>query len=306
MSSTPRLLFPNLPPELRNEVFRYLSVPDTLPKATINGLPLKLKTYECKHTTVEICPVHYGSTSLLALQSYRFLEAREYRSWLLDNEIELKIGVTFKGRVNTFVQKDWDAKMETHLRKLAKMHPWLKKVAKFDVRVLWSPADGVMKGKRMAGQIPSGILATLMGLVGPEVKRKKGELRVQLCLEHAVAVETVISGTRFGFAGFMTAATETFKKETIEVWKEAHVKQRGVEPGVRFLPLMTSHQEKRGVLNVEKGLVEWTIGLQGNSVMRKDLLDGVVASVAIGNAQEKDGAVDHIVCTLLGECLGQR
>jgi hypothetical protein len=297
MSSTPRLLFPNLPPELRNEVFKYLSVPDTLPKATISGLPLKLKTYDCKHTTVEICPVHYGSTTLLALQPYGFLEAREYRSWL---------GVTFKGRVNTFVQKDWDAKMAAHLRKLAKLHPWLKKVANFDVRVLWSPVDGVMRGKRMAGQIPRDMLETLTGLVGWEVKRKKGELGVKLCLEHAVAAEIVLSGTRFGFAGFMAAAMGAFKRETVEVWKEAHTNQREVEPNVRFLPVLPSREEKNGALGIEKGLVNWAVGVQGSLVMRKDLLDGVATSLEIGNEHEKDGPVDQIVCTLLGECLEQR
>jgi hypothetical protein len=164
MATVPGELFPNLPPELRNEVYNYLSIPWTTSVASITGLPLKLKTFECKHTTVEICPVHYGSTGFLALQTSRFPEAREYGSWLLNNAMELRIGVSFHGRINTFVQQDWDKKMETHLRKLAKLHPWLRKVPKYDVQVFWSPVDGVLKSrknKRTAGQIAKNLATAL-------------------------------------------------------------------------------------------------------------------------------------------------
>jgi hypothetical protein len=163
-----------------------------------------------------------------------------------------------------------------------------------------------MRGKRMAGQIPRDMVATLTGLVGADVKRKKGELRVNLCFEHAVAVQTVLSGTRFGLAGFVAASGGTFKREMVKVWKEGHVKQQESELGSRFLPILASKEENKGVLNVEKGLVQWAVGIQGSLVMKKDLLDGTAASLEIGNEHEKDGAVDHIVCTLLGECLGQR
>jgi hypothetical protein len=280
-TTTPRLLFPDLPPELRNEVFRYLSGPGLTSAAKVVGLPLKLRTYECKHTIVQICPVHYGSTSLLALQTYGFQEASEYTTWLRNNAIELRIGVFFKGRVNTFVQQDWDNKMETHLRKLAKLHPWLKKVAKYDIQILWSPIDGVMKSrknKRIAGQIPRDMTTTLTGLVDVSVKRKKGELKMKLCLEHKTAVETVLSGTRFGFAACFSSPFGGYRRET--------------------------KQEDKSLIEIEPGLIKWTVGAQGHLVMKRYLLDGVVIGLATGNEREKDMAVDHVVFALLGECLG--
>jgi hypothetical protein len=306
-TTTPRLLFPDLPPELRNEVFRYLSGPGLTSAAKVVGLPLKLRTYECKHTIVQICPVHYGSTSLLALQTYGFQEASEYTTWLRNNAIELRIGVFFKGRVNTFVQQDWDNKMETHLRKLAKLHPWLKKVAKYDIQILWSPIDGVMKSrknKRIAGQIPRDMTTTLTGLVDVSVKRKKGELKMKLCLEHKTAVETVLSGTRFGFAACFSSPFGGYRRETTELWKEAYVKPQGPEPGSLLLPLLPVKQEDKSLIEIEKGLIKWTVGAQGHLVMKRYLLDGVVIGLATGNEREKDMAVDHVVFALLGECLG--
>jgi hypothetical protein len=309
MATTPRLLFPDLPPELRNEVFRYLSGPGLTSAAKTAGLPLKLRTYECKHTTVQICPVHYGSTGLLALQTYGFQDANEYNSWLRNNAIELRIGVYFKSRVNTFVQQDWDNKMEAHLRKLAKLHPWLKKVAKYDIQILWSPIDGVMKSrgnKRTAGQIPKNMAATLTALMDADVKRKKGELKIKLCLEHKTAVEMVLSETRFGFAACFSPVPGGFRRETTEVWKETYLKPQGPEPGSLLLALPPAKQEDKSLIKIEKGSVEWTFGAQGNLVMKRHLLDGVVTGLVTGNEREKDVAVDHVVFALLGECLGQR
>jgi hypothetical protein len=308
MNSAMRELFPKLPPELRNEVYTYLSTPESACHATTFGLPLKLKTFECKHTTVQICPVHHGSNSLLSLRTYRFQEATEYNSWLLNNATELRIGVIFKGRVNTFVQQDWDKKLEAHLRKLAKLYPWLKKVARYDVQVFWSPIDGVVKSRkntRTAGKIARELTITLTTLVGQEVKKKRGEVNLKLCLDHAFAVETVISRTKFGFVDFLSQLavdSNGFRKQTREVWKEA-AKPLEAKTGSRLLPIPAANPERSSVMAAERNSLKWTVGINGHLVVRKHLLDGEVTYIEAETETEKDSPADYIALTLLGECI---
>jgi hypothetical protein len=308
MNSAMRELFPQLPPELRNEVYTYLSTPESPSHATTFGLPLKLKTFECKHTTVQICPVHHESNALLSLGAYRFQEAIEYNTWLLNNATELRIGIAFKGRVDTFIQQDWDRKTEAHLRKLVKLHPWLKKVAKYDVQVLWSPLDGVMKSRkktRTAGQIVRDITATLTSLADERVKTKRGEINLKLCLDHAFAVETVISRTKFGFADVLTPPKDEsngFRKQTRELWKEAR-KAPEVDTGSRFLPIPPMDSKQHGVIATRRDSVRWTVGTEGHSVIRKCLVEGEVTFIEAETETEKDSPADYIALTLLGECL---
>jgi hypothetical protein len=308
MATAPYELFPNLPPELRNEVYNYLSITRTTCAASTTGLPLKLKTFDCKHTTVEICPVHYGSTGLLALQTYPFLEAREYGSWLLNNAMELRIGVNFHGRVNTFVQQDWDKKMEAHLRKLAKLHPWLRKVAKYDVQIFWSPVDGVLRSKknqRTVGQIAKDVATALTALVGVDVKEGKGELNLKLCLDHKFAAETLISGTRFGFDDFFSLPgtdMDSFKRQTREVWKEPYMELVEQKAGARFRLISPAQSGERGLITVKDSLVRWTVGSLGHLVVKKHILDGRVTGLAAAK-EEKGTAVDHVAISLAGECL---
>ena len=185
MSPPTHFLFPNLPPELRHEIYTYLSS-DTSTPALITGLPLTLKTFHCKHTTINLLPVHYGSLGLLYLPSTLFPEAAEYKTWLLSNAVELCIAVSFHGRVNTFVQADWDKKVEAHLNKLLKQHAWLSKVSSYDIKILWDNKDGSLKskqGKRVAGSIPRAMMESLTGLMEEGVKKKKGEVKVALIFE---------------------------------------------------------------------------------------------------------------------------
>lgn len=306
--ATVRDLFAPLPLELRLEVYNYLSTSETNTPASTFGLPLKHKTFECKHTTVQICPVYYGSNNLLALQAYRFQEAHEYGSWLLNNAIELRIGVTFKGRVNTFVQQDWDKKMEAHLRKLAKLHPWLKKVAKYNIHFLWNPIDGVLKSrknKRTAGQIPRDMATMLTTLLPGDIKRKRGELNVKLCLDHKIAVETALSKTRFGFVDFFLSTgpgPDVFKKETREVWKEEHSQQVDQKTGAVLVPVPTPDSRDRGTMKAGARSAKWTVGVDGNLVMRKELVDGMLASYVTSDC-EQDAGPDYILYYLVGECL---
>jgi hypothetical protein len=311
MTSAMRELLPSLPPELRNEIYSYLSAPDATTTPLTFGLPLELKTFECKHTTIEICPVHYGSTGLLSLQSHRFQEASEYNSWLLNNAIELKIGVAFKGRVNTFVQQDWDKKMEAHLRKLAKQYPWLKKVARYDVQAHWGPIDGVLKSrksKRTAGQIVWNMTAVLTSLAHRDEKMKRGELNMKLCLDHSFAAWSVTSVTMFGFEDVLSPpadALSEFKRQTREVWKEAK-KPAELKKSGRLMPIPSAKPEQRSVMEACGDSVKWTVGTNGVLLIKKHLLNGRVTLYEAGFEEEKGSPVDHVALSLLGECLSHR
>ncbi|KAH8719356.1 hypothetical protein GQ44DRAFT_567589, partial [Phaeosphaeriaceae sp. PMI808] len=170
-------LLPNLPPELRTEIYAYLSSPAHNPSTTI-GLPLPLKTYENRHTAIQVLPYHHGDPSLL---SSAFTESTEYNTYLLNNATTLKINVVFYGRVQTFVQAHWNVKVETHLKKLARMHPWLEKVARYEVSILWDAVDVLGKGKRTVGRIGADMLSVLTGMLGDSnVKMKRGRVDVKL------------------------------------------------------------------------------------------------------------------------------
>jgi hypothetical protein len=304
-----RTIFSDLPPELRNEVFTYLSTPDIDSAPTNAGLPLQLRTFECKHTTIQICPVHYGSTSLLALQTYRFQEACEYRSWLFDNAISLQIGVIFKGRVNTFVLADWTKKVETHLRKLAKQHPWLNKVAKYDIHILWDATDGVLKSKkkgRTAGQIPREMAKTLTLLMDQDVKRRRSDVTVRLLLEHQVAVENALSSTKFALDDFLSMAdVDGFRNLTKEVYKRPSVEP--TQPLVRT-PLVrvqhVAHKEK-SLLEARQGAVHWTEWTQGRLVVKNTASVGYPLHVSVGDFVHEDLS-DYVLKELVEECLGRR
>lgn len=181
-------LFPDLPPELRHTIYANLSSPTQA--ALTTSLPIKLKTFSCRHTTIQITPVHHGAASLLALQAQSYPEANEYASWLLQNDLTLQIGVVFKGRINTFVHADWAKKTEAHLRKLVRTYPWLSKVARYEVRIWWEPQDGVLKSslrggkkRRSAGMVVRDMVGTLLGMMDRDAGRRKGEVKVVLGVE---------------------------------------------------------------------------------------------------------------------------
>lgn len=303
-----RTFLPMLPPELRNEVYSYLSNHDTSP-AINSGLPLQLKSYSCKHTLVQICPVHSGSAGLLALQNHNFLEAHEYRAWILTNAITLRLGVVFKGRVNTFVQEHWDKKIETHLQKLAKQHPWLRKVAKYEIQILWDAPDGVLKSKnnrRTAGQIPRAMTRTLTALMDGDARKKHGNVSVKLRLEHHVAGVAIRSAPRFGLGSFtaLTSADLVFRSQAMEIWKE---------PCPRILPRKSArltpvvkHEEKE-LLKSENGRVIWIDKGQGTLVMKKVVVaENSTCASFMDTGIAYDSPTEFMLLELLEDCYGRR
>jgi hypothetical protein len=302
-TTQPRLLFPDLPPELRNEIYTYLSTSTP----TTTSLPLKLKTFSCRHTTIQICPVHYGSTNLLSLSHYNFNESHEYASWLRQNGLQLKIGIIFKGRVNTFVQRDWDKKISAHLRKLVKIYPWLEKVAQYDVRVKWDPMDGALKskgGKRVAGEIVRDMLAMLMrGMMQADVRKKKGDVKVKLGIGHRIAVESVVAGARFGLAEVLSVGGDEVRSKTWEVWKEECKNIAQIEESPRFVPVLQAKQEEKHLLDVERGVVTWADSVKEQLVVRKRVEQGELTDLVAGQVDEKSG---YIFNALVDECLERR
>jgi hypothetical protein len=310
MATNMRTLFPNLPPEVRNSVYDYLSTHDPASTPTTTGLPLRLKSYSCKHILIQICPVHSGPSNLLALQRYNYLEGHEYRTWLLSHAITLRIGVVFKGRVNTFVQEHWDKKIETHLHKLAKQHPWLKKVVKYDIQILWDAPDGVLKSKhnrRTAGQIPRAMVQTLTCLMDGDVRRKHGDVAVKLRLEHHVAGVAVRSAPRFGLGSFMTLSASELdcQTQTVEVWKEPCPR---ILPrkSARLTPVVTKPAEKE-LLKSENGRIIWADWGQGTLVMKKSTtLEKQTCTTFMDMGIAYDSPTELMLFELLEDCHGRR
>lgn len=311
MISQPNILFPDLPPELRNEIYTYLSTPCSNSRPLNLHLPLKLKIFTCKHTTVQICPVHFGSTGLLALPRDRFLEASEYQSWLLNNALELQVSVHFKGRIHTFTQAHWDKKMEMHLRKLGKLHPWLKKVARYNIQLLWDPVDGALKSKhnkRIAGHVPLDMAKTLTQLMDLEAKRKQGRVQLGLHLSHRFAVENAIAPCKFGLGAFLADKDrlQGFRGLTRDVWKApcrftslASAPPTLPSSALRVVPLVTQQDEP--LMTVDEGVVRWSACTQSRLVMRKTT--SFVAGGADVVYEYGNGEMEYPVCQILAECV---
>jgi hypothetical protein len=242
--ATTRFLFSNLPAELRNEVYTYLSQHTDSSTAYTNSIPLKTKTYSCKHTTITLQPVHHGAPELLNLARWNVAEANEYRAWLLENGIQIRIAVVFTGRVNTFVQADWNKRVAAHLRKLQRNHPWLCKVAAYDVRIVWGAVDmplvssrkKMMEQKRTAGQIVHDMATALAQMMSENVKRRRGEARIRLCLERWMASQTAFSAIKLCLRDFLDAVKgfEGFQRVEKEVWVAPLTK---TEDEIRTFPL---------------------------------------------------------------------
>jgi hypothetical protein len=306
MTSNPLPLLPNLPPELRNEIYAYVSTPESGSSPTNTQLPLQLKTFSCKHTTVQICPTYHGSAGLLALPKVDFLEVREYHSWLLNNAVELRIGVHFKGRINTFVQADWSKKMEAHLRKLAKLHPWLKKVATYEIQMLWNAPDGALKSKnnkRIAGQVPLDMVKTLTLLMDADVKRKRGDVRVGLHLDHRYAVGNAISDVKFGLDRFLADEEHGFQIFTKEVRKAPPSYTLTPPPLEGFLVIASALDEEKVLLEVKEGAVTWSERTKGQLVTKKT----AGSLVQAGDLKQEDNIGSaFLMRNLVAECLGRR
>lgn len=228
---TTRQLFSQLPAELRNEVYAHLSTSTT---ASTQGIPLPLKNYASAHTSIQICAVHHGSTSLLTLGKYGFLEGEEYRSWLLGRGVEVWVSVHFLGHLNTFVQKDWDTKILASLRKLGKRYSWLKNVARYRIRIDWEPKlDSLTRAPRgVSGEIANHMVKTLISLQDPRVREKRGDITVEMCIAPAIQVETWVKNVHLGLETFLSGSGSTHETRSATA-PRTDIRR----PGLRKLPI---------------------------------------------------------------------
>ncbi|KAK3216943.1 hypothetical protein GRF29_1g1411748 [Pseudopithomyces chartarum] len=220
-----RLLLPTLPPELRDLIYTQ-TIPTSNP-ATTAGLPFTRKTYDSSHTRVEISPFHNGNPGLLALQHYRYLEGNEYAKWIFANAVTLQITVHFKGHLNTFVQEHWDKKIGAHLKNLAKRNPWLRKVANYEVKIMWMPKEsGHGKKMRRIGAVAGRMVEVLTQQMDENVKVKKGDVKAGLFVGGWTVLDYRASGQAMGLGEFVWGLNKGSPKMQV---REAGVAVRAEE-----------------------------------------------------------------------------
>lgn len=296
-----RCLLSQLPPELRNRVYKYLSEPTSNFTATTSALPLQQKTYEFKHTLVHISPVHCGSTGLLALRRYHFQEADEYHYWLLQHAVELRIKIHFKGRVSTFVQADWDRKIKIHLHKLARKHPWLTKVGQYDIQIFWGAADSAGKSNctKLPGQISRNLAKTMTLLLDEVTTRKRSHVKITLHLEHHIALQYVMSGLRLGLGRFMLPPT-TRQILELEVWRlpcNGRILP-AVRPQSRLVDIWSTQDDKPWPLGAESAKPPKSS--TGHLVMKKIADDSNKSETLMGTMT---AVTDYVLTKLIEDCL---
>ncbi|KAF2751883.1 hypothetical protein M011DRAFT_381030, partial [Sporormia fimetaria CBS 119925] len=198
-------LFPTLPPEIRNLIYHYCS-DDIHNPATTLCLPLSPKTLSTKHTVITLQPVHTGNLNLLTLTSSNILEAHEYRSYLLANNIQLRVGIHIKGNLRTFTQEHWDAQISKSLKKWVEKNPWLRRVATWNIRVLLdADMDSLSgaKGRGRVGRMVDGMVKTLLAIQDPRVAERRGDVRVRLHVPFGFVMAKRLEALEFGLERFL-------------------------------------------------------------------------------------------------------
>lgn len=229
-----RLLFPMLPPELRDVTYTQLTQPSN--PSTNAGLPFSRKIYDSSHTRVEIAPFHHGDLGLLALQHYRYLEGDEYAKWVLANGITLRITILFKGHVDTFIQEHWDKKIGAHLKNLVKKYPWMHKVSHYEVKVLWRPRTWTTgrKQKRL-GAIAKQMVRAVTQEMDPGVRLRKGVIEAKISVARWVVMDYRAQGQAMGLGEFFGGLEVDWAKE--QVWEVGvAVDEEGAAETSGYLP----------------------------------------------------------------------
>lgn len=311
-------LLPPLPPELRNLVYSHTILHSN--PATCIGLPFESKIYDSKHTTIQIIPIHHGNPTLLAVQNNHFLECAEYNNWLLTNAVELRIGILFKGDINTFSQEHWGKKTTAHLAKLIKKNSWVKKVTDYDIQILWEPSCWLKTRhrKKRLGAVAYAMVDTLTSAMEPDLKRKRGHVKVVLHMSNFVTRDSVNGGQFLGLNEFLSSAKANIVKSQIceiriapdhmkfnQQEMDATAAQNLLPPHLKAFPQPGAVQ---GLLVAEKGIVEWGFWTKGCLVMGREIEDeNGVAKMVMGGG---DGVPEHatavpewLLSRLLEECM---
>jgi hypothetical protein len=295
-----RFLLPDLPSELRNLVYLNSICPSE--PASNAGLPFESKTFTSRHTEVVITPVHFADPSLLALEQHCFQEASEYKSFLLNNAIQLRIFIHFKGEVATFVQEDWDKKIATHLKNLLKKYPWLTKVVDYKVQILWNPTNDV-KGqrRRSAGGIAKRMVEVLTGMMDEILKKRSGVVKAELQIDPCTVLHyAFLRQQTLGLADFISSQNVTTQPNISEVRVSlGRYRSQRTQPGVvlpsGFKPVLSHINEKR----------QWTDGFLVLTRETERKCDGTLArnSITMGSVDEAEAeGSERAFLTLAEEC----
>jgi hypothetical protein len=291
----PHLLFPDLPAELRNIIYSNTIHPSQ--PAFHTGLPFTSKAYTFSHTKVTIMPVHYGNPNLLALRQFRFQEASEYHSYVLNSAVQLRISVLFDGHIDTFVQEHWDKKIATHLKNLVKKYPWLAKVVGYDVRIMWEPNSHSMivaKKKRNIGIIADRMVEVLTSMMDETLKGKKGVLKTELQIGQGLANHYAHQQQPLGLADFVSENV-TWQKQVREV-RLAHEDFRHPESWLTNLPPHLTRAPKE--------TIDWECHPKGHLLYTKEderKMDGTVVTVT--KPTDRVPVVTRVFSALIGECV---
>ncbi|KAH7119851.1 hypothetical protein B0J11DRAFT_71501 [Dendryphion nanum] len=260
-------LFPTLPAELRNEIYSHTMTSSP----TSYALPFEAKTWYTKHTTLYLMPVHCGNPSLLDLSEHNYLEGREYNNWVLTKGIEFRGAIRFHGHPHTFIQKHWDADVLRHLRKLAKRFPWVERVAKWDMRVIWRPpGDKDCKQHDRAGAIASGFVAAMTQIVKRDFV-KDLDVSVDLHIESGYAFLPVLHAygpISLGLEGFMkdrVGAKRESRAVVMDVIQKTFEKKTNINGMVIFGPMSNE---------ADNDWMKWDEGTKGILVVRKTVGNG--------------------------------
>jgi hypothetical protein len=268
-----RLLFPSLPPEVRNTIYTYASQ-STQGPATTSGLPFPPKTYDLKHTNVSLCALHHGNLSLLALQKYKYLEGAEYHSWLLSHGLHIRLGIVFTGHVDSFVQKHWDEKMSASLRKLVKKYAWLAHVPRWEIRIVWDAnVDSMRKHPGKAAEIVNGMVRTVLGFQSEMVKKRRGDVRVRFHVPYPFVAAKSVYGLQFGLREFFDAAGTSGARRELREVTTGPLAERGDGKIVGQLHAVPMAAPEKSAFAIRGHQVEWSEDSEGELVMKK-VVDG--------------------------------
>lgn len=169
--------------------------------------------------------------------------------------------------------------------------------------------DGVLKSRmnrKVAGRIVGDMVSALTVLLDDGLKSRKGEVDARLCLAHSVAVQTMLTGTRFGLAELLAHQNGGFKRRVLEVRKEMYVKPSRPERGALLVPVPVVRKDEDCLLAVENGLVRWAGDAGTHLVTMKHQSEDEVVEISVREHEQHGCVADHVAASLIRECAGLR
>ncbi|KAF2735520.1 hypothetical protein EJ04DRAFT_522690 [Polyplosphaeria fusca] len=199
------------------------------------SLPFASKVYDVCGTQVHIYPVHHANASLLALRRYRYEEGAEYASFILNNDITLRIVVHFKLRPEHHNVAHWTAKLQRFIDSLVKKNPWLSNVRNFDVKIRYQPKSWVFLPEKLDQRVAGIVEGICAGLKKQFDAQGAGQWVFGLHLESCMLR----------------------LQNWCVPWTAAGSTQEKREKREKRVVVLGRRRGQEGVMNIDKGRVEW-------------------------------------------------